>query len=372
MAPAFSKPSGWADLCPDLVGRIAGRLLTVTDFVRFRAVCRSWRASVRPSDLQPHLPWLMLQYNPDSDTRQFHCLATGAVYHLSLPEAQGKRVIGANHGWLILVQENTSIINLLNPLTRSCFTLPPSTFTGDKVGHAIITSSPNTPSGTCTVVILLKQNCHLVAYCSGDGGRWGPWAVVNTGLPSDVYGAYDVAFHRRKFYIVNSHAEVAIVDVSPPAATATRLQSAELPFPLDDDIMMEKAFLAVSDDQLLLFVFFSMVESDDESEEPNRPLISFDIFRLEETGQPSWVGVRSMPDQTVFKCNAQVVVVRTGMFPGIRKNCLYFAFCNNGELAVQTIRVFDMENWHSECRSLRPDSLPVFGIDPVWLVPSLI
>ncbi|KAJ4775236.1 F-box protein skip23 [Rhynchospora pubera] len=46
----------WAELNPDLLHHIAKNLRDISDFIRFRAVCRQWRSAVHPCDLPQQLP----------------------------------------------------------------------------------------------------------------------------------------------------------------------------------------------------------------------------------------------------------------------------------------------------------------------------
>uniref|UniRef100_N1QSW7 F-box domain-containing protein n=1 Tax=Aegilops tauschii TaxID=37682 RepID=N1QSW7_AEGTA len=58
--PATLRPSShqWADLLPELLGRVIDRLPRPDDRARFRAVCRPWHLAVRQHN-RPQLPWII-------------------------------------------------------------------------------------------------------------------------------------------------------------------------------------------------------------------------------------------------------------------------------------------------------------------------
>ncbi|XBI83761.1 hypothetical protein VPH35_092228 [Triticum aestivum] len=61
MTNSRAPASRWADMPPELLGDIAGRLQDAADFVHFHAVCRSWREE-QPRTLSTRrvfLPWLL-------------------------------------------------------------------------------------------------------------------------------------------------------------------------------------------------------------------------------------------------------------------------------------------------------------------------
>ncbi|XBH72319.1 hypothetical protein VPH35_099646 [Triticum aestivum] len=65
-AAAATQPStrAWSDLSPDLLLDISGRLHDAADFVRFHAVCTSWRHRLHSSATCPKfLPWPLSQCN---------------------------------------------------------------------------------------------------------------------------------------------------------------------------------------------------------------------------------------------------------------------------------------------------------------------
>nr|CAD1838463.1 unnamed protein product [Ananas comosus var. bracteatus] len=126
----FSRSMGWCDLPADVLQLIAARITLHADYIRFRAVCSSWRSAVssRPCHLPPQLPFLMLPARDDpsggSGARNFYSLTEHRTYRLEFPTH--KHCLGSSYGWLVLLGPSTAL-SLLNPFTGSQLRLPPAT-----------------------------------------------------------------------------------------------------------------------------------------------------------------------------------------------------------------------------------------------------
>jgi hypothetical protein len=128
----------WSNLGEGPAGMIAERLLAddVTDYVRFRAVCRPWRQCA--TDPRAHgildrrfLPrrWIMLQEKvAGPEHRRLLNVSTGQCVQAHLPELRGHDVCAPTvEGLLVLLNRSTYAVRLLNPLTRQVCDLPPAT-----------------------------------------------------------------------------------------------------------------------------------------------------------------------------------------------------------------------------------------------------
>ncbi|KAJ4771390.1 F-box family protein [Rhynchospora pubera] len=126
----------WAYLPPVVVELISKKVKSITDYVRFRAVCSTWRSASLPnsSHLPPQLPWLMLPFEPrpnqtdpdekDNGIRLLYDLWEGKMRRLYLPETIDMMCCASYHGWLLLVSVKGREVFLLNPLTRDRIQLP--------------------------------------------------------------------------------------------------------------------------------------------------------------------------------------------------------------------------------------------------------
>jgi hypothetical protein len=127
----------WSNVGDGPAGLIAERVLAddVTDYVRFRAVCRPWRQCT--ADPRAHgmldrrfLPrrWIMLPEEVADPDRRLLNVSTGQCVRAHLPELRGHDVCAPTiEGLLVLRNRATYAVRLLNPLTRQVADLPPAT-----------------------------------------------------------------------------------------------------------------------------------------------------------------------------------------------------------------------------------------------------
>ncbi|XP_062202773.1 uncharacterized protein LOC133905081 [Phragmites australis] len=124
----------WANLVPDLVEEIAGRLLAldVAEYLRFRAVCKPWRdltddpraRGALDSRFRPR-NWMVLSIIPDAGPRRrLLNLATAASIGVHLPALSTHCHLCVADGLLVLFHRATKAIRLLDPLSNAVTDLP--------------------------------------------------------------------------------------------------------------------------------------------------------------------------------------------------------------------------------------------------------
>ncbi|TVU44061.1 hypothetical protein EJB05_03489, partial [Eragrostis curvula] len=104
----------WANLIPDLIDDISGRLLShdVAEYLRFRAACKPWRdLTADPRDAGV------------LDIR-FLNLATAASIGVDLPSLSTHCNLGAADGLLVLADRFTKAVRLLDPLRNAVIEFP--------------------------------------------------------------------------------------------------------------------------------------------------------------------------------------------------------------------------------------------------------
>ncbi|XBI90633.1 hypothetical protein VPH35_028212 [Triticum aestivum] len=116
----------WADLTARPAGLVAERVLAdnIVDYLRFRAVCKSWRRCSASQHAHGGLdrrfhPWRWIMLPRTSG---------GARIQVDLPELRCQYVFGGtSEGLLVLCHKRTYIVRLLNPLTRQLVVFPNAT-----------------------------------------------------------------------------------------------------------------------------------------------------------------------------------------------------------------------------------------------------
>lgn len=114
----------WADVPGDLLRLAKG--VGVATFIRFSAVCKSWYSIASASKCYKPAPWLMLSEKEGSDLRDFDDHSTGELFQIQPSQAQGMKLVGSAHGWIITSGKDASF-HLLNPVSGTHIALPPKT-----------------------------------------------------------------------------------------------------------------------------------------------------------------------------------------------------------------------------------------------------
>ncbi|KAK1679700.1 hypothetical protein QYE76_040548 [Lolium multiflorum] len=136
---AHSNWRDWANLIAGPASLIAERVLAIdiADYLRFRAVCGSWRRSTASPHAHGGLDrrfhprrWIMLPRTLGAlrKRREFMNISTGERILVDLPELRYQYVFGSTSGGLlVLCDKRTYDVRLLNPLTRQLTSLPNAT-----------------------------------------------------------------------------------------------------------------------------------------------------------------------------------------------------------------------------------------------------
>ncbi|KAM3195258.1 hypothetical protein ACQJBY_071387 [Aegilops geniculata] len=195
----------WADVPPDILGVVAGRLPRVEDRARMRSVCGAWRAAARlhrppppPLPLLVHADFAFSGFSPDG--------ATTGARRVPLPEdvaADDVRCVGSFEGWLAGVRPNQgryfgdAQCFLMNPFSRDVLRLPPPSASS----HFVDAHSRSLPiiggSGVVECTINAPQNGAKLAL-------WRPgmpsWCVCLGGCISKFS---DITFYQGKLYVLS-------------------------------------------------------------------------------------------------------------------------------------------------------------------------
>ncbi|KAJ3689386.1 hypothetical protein LUZ61_018550 [Rhynchospora tenuis] len=225
----FRDCRDWAHLPPELVELISQRLKSITDYIRFRAVCYPWRAATaslpNPRHLPPQLPWIMppLHWAPPSGVF-FDDIweAKNPTFHLPGTERRANNC-ACYRGWLLFAEYSGNEVFLMNPLTQARIQLPPFAaplrclgddshvpsdnslfnmsgckqfFCGSKMIFSTDLTDPN-----CLITVLINGTWVI---CCRVGDPY--WTRVDCCL-SHVSGYYDVTYYNGRFFFLCTHQE---------------------------------------------------------------------------------------------------------------------------------------------------------------------
>ncbi|XP_015083812.1 putative F-box protein At5g55150 isoform X2 [Solanum pennellii] len=208
--------SDWCKLPVELLGLIASRLHFAEDWVRFGAVCKSWRICVKQNGNSScsFLPWLMLPQR--KRLRRFYSPFNCKSYDICLPDVLDKRCWGSSHGWLVTLGANFEM-HLLNPLSGGKISLPPlhkcpnlnlictgKSFRDSFVYKVILSASPS--SSDCVIFAIYSDNWKMAFTKPGDVA-WIPLSCIHGHVD-------DAMCHDGKFYAIDTFGEILIWDLT--------------------------------------------------------------------------------------------------------------------------------------------------------------
>ncbi|KAF6136043.1 hypothetical protein GIB67_000045 [Kingdonia uniflora] len=324
---AYTYIENWSQLPEDLIGDIANRLLghEISDFVRFGAVCRSWRFVTT----QKHyfsgvrqLPWLMIPEENDEsgdngDIRSFVSLSTKRVYNVELPEARGRRCWGSQFGWLITVGIDSDF-RLLNPLTHVEISLPKLDSFQDhfpfRNSKAILSSDPETNS-ECIVMLVITFTTESQPFSQLAITRVGDTSWMK--LRSSLGGYSDVIFFNGRFYAALCKGGIIlVVDVNNTNVSLKYLTS------ITDEESYNERFYFVEMGQELHVVWNSDRLISDGCGRSHLDDY-FEVHKINvETRE--WVELSSFDDYALVVSASSSLSLSTLDYPGLKGNCIYF------------------------------------------------
>ncbi|CAN6216090.1 unnamed protein product [Urochloa humidicola] len=312
----------WANIGEGPAGLIAERLLAndVADYIRFRAVCRPWRAC--STDPRAHdilncrfhpRQWVMIRETVTTPhSRRFLNVSTGHCICIDLPELHGHDVFGPTmEGLLVLLHRTTFLVRLLNPLTLQSADLPPATTLLSQIDPKEIydmkedfeVSGAGLANDSAFVVNFTRIKTVAVAK-PGDER----WTVIDHG--STIYVALSFA---GRFYCVTNRAVMVVntcVDQPPQLVmVAKRVQ-------MISRIMMDSVHLVDNGGELML-VYRIHSGSDDN--------INYQVYRVDLDGRNT-VPVHGLGGRAVFIGIERALSVSPSVFPTLRANAIYLGF----------------------------------------------
>ncbi|PKA57972.1 F-box protein SKIP23 [Apostasia shenzhenica] len=390
MASDGPRPrADWSSLPPELVSLLSQCLSSVADFIRFRAVCSSWRSAASPRFLPPSFPWLAFP-SIDGDgvhsglrpvqppTFKFLAVSNGKIFKPTLPDSvRNKQFYGSAGGWLVMRGKGplSSATTLLNPINGAEIELPPlKTYPVHCAGlessfyiKKISISFPISVGRVSALAILGWSSQIALARPGAD-----EWMTI--GVSSNYH---DALFYRGRFHIVDGFRRVFSCDEGdcsgPRLVEIVRLASPPRVPLLSRG---ERFYLVESDGELLLVIrhFDGSLMGDVKVVKTTK----FEVFRVDIDDQPSWVEVRNLGNRALFLGLNRPISLCSSDHPGCRENCIYFVddmLNYMGDISYGNLDagMFNLADGSMELFSCYAgDSTPYVRPPPLWLSPSLL
>ncbi|KAK7351787.1 hypothetical protein VNO77_11481 [Canavalia gladiata] len=384
----------WGELPEELIESISKNITIYADYIRFRAVCRSWRSSLpnTPIHLPPQLPWLMLS------PRAFFDLSINKTHLLNLPQPSNRtRICGSSHGWLVILDQ-TPEVRLLNPITRATRSLPPlhtfpnvASFSYSNVGREYLIRNPygglyafnlrqmcnsflrkvvlSASLDEFAAFAIVGQN-HL-AFCKNGYDSW----VFLSQEEEELYCWEDVVYHNGLFFVVSKGGTVAVCDVKgsfPPRVSIIRTTA---PVRFSGDIHY---VVFSGEDMLLVSRVLEQEFSDAAGDESNLVYrtVGFEVFKMD-LGLLKWEKIESLGEQVLFVGGNSSLSFSASDFSGCSADCIYFTDDYSESNDEDAYGKHDLGIFRLRDRSIEP--LPCFSPNsysrlgwplPIWVSPN--
>ncbi|XP_008234324.1 PREDICTED: F-box protein At2g26160-like [Prunus mume] len=404
MEDAPTLVSGWAWLPSNILDLILEKLIPISDYIRFSAVCKHWQSVAIHRKKQPikschkQIPMLIIPtIDGSSERRGLYCVTQGKTCSFELNVYYSKRFCGSSHGWLACVDENL-VVTLLNPFTGHTISLPPvpkSTWRSTLayrcdyyINKVVLSADPSFLPNDYEVLVIYdgfgKQIAH---FKSGDDA----WTSID-----QVIGFDDVIYYKGQFLGVSLGGSVFSMNVS---RDPTIKPHVSLLLPMDPGTDNKTYLVQSSQGELLLvrkfkrvnyckrfmkslnFKFFKFERL--KFERVNgygrfTETLSFKVFKLfcAHGERPQWVEIESIGNEALFLGTNQSMCVSALDFPGCQPNSIYFTDdCVDVE-CHKPKGPHDMGTFNLENRSMGThyclDSLQKHMPPAIWILPSMV
>ncbi|KAJ4798940.1 F-box family protein [Rhynchospora pubera] len=306
----------WSQLPKDILLVASEKLISIVDYIQFRAVCRVWRSILPPTPYHlPQFPWLMLPSDrnksegPDTSAQFFYDLADSRIHNIHLPETSKKEYCSSSCSYVTLADGPD--VSLLNLITRETFNLPslktspalafrpfiPSyvrcqlgiwpywhgskKLTDPIIQKTLLLSDPSQDS-KCIVMALLKNNWGAALCKIGDEC----WTLLDEPPKHENYTVIDATYQNGLFYTI-SRKDIKVYNLR-----GLRSEVVKIDLPLE---LAEYHLVDGTSDELLLVA--QHLTPDGQSTREN-----FTIYKLSKLGKPSWVKVTNIGERMIFLC----------------------------------------------------------------------
>ncbi|XP_038679231.1 putative F-box protein At5g55150 [Tripterygium wilfordii] len=379
------------ELHSDVIGEIVKRIDTVEDLAVVSRVCSSWRLAALKEEnwvSGRQLPWLVLPETKEEDesksSRGFFSLYKNKRYDLDVPELRGCRIWGSNHGWIVAFGLDLQI-HLVNPLSRSKFSLPPhSTFKHQRpkyhpspqwyreafIHKALVLKRPNL-SGQQLLVAALYGRCNYLAIARPGDETWTEVESEYRCRPSRTI--QDVACCNGQIFALGSCGTLLLCEFDGPKPPNSIIFA-----PPPADIKSANKLYLVESMGDLLMVVRVVDEDDDYGYYSDYETYAFDVHQFDFKTK-EWTELYDLGDRALFIGDSYSMCLSSTEVAGCVGNRIYFTDDNfeqwdRDNYGGHESGVYDMEEFTIDRLPLPNcigDRLRSAFECPVWLMPSL-
>lgn len=333
----YDEEKGWSDLLPDMLCLVSERLPDLSDFARFRAVCKNWHSEAPLSDSPPQLPWLLTRPTTSKNQLQLYSLSHDNFQTMSAPECHGKELMGPSKKYIFASDQICSSLMLFNPLTGEEVSLPPI----DLDYCFPICTSPNSDY----VAICggkTESKIQTLALCRPGDDKW---TVIRKALEGclmiyykGMYFVYSPETGVTEAVEATSGVVVSIVPPPPTKLTCLVESSGEL--------------LGISCDRSL--------NRDGDCK----------IYRLDyEEKHRKWIQLSSIGDQILFIDGGQGISITARGSIQSERNCIFYLGSHELIKFDGASTIYYLSKYDIDARSWEKKSLPSMQ-KPGWFLPS--
>ncbi|XP_060169125.1 uncharacterized protein LOC132600005 [Lycium barbarum] len=321
----------WAGLSDLILHSIFHKLSSISDCLRFSAVCKPWfffvskncdilQQRMKSSSIE-ELPLLMIFANRgcNSFKSSLYSVAKDTkLLDLELPLPRTQRCCGSSHGWLAFQQHDRTNIYRYNPYRTSIYLYNP--FSGEtihlptlkfRVKKFILSKNPTTNPHNFEVAAISKSSS--IAFIL---------AILKPGRKTWIYkrphaSPHDMIYYNERFYVLTYGGGVLSMD-------NTTLNFEEIA-PFNEKSDFKKFYLVKNTNNELLRVEISHPYYNKSSSKISKLIASpttqnFVFEELDDLG-----------DEALFLCRHSSMSVSASKFPGCESNYIYHMHYNDSQ-----------------------------------------
>ncbi|XP_059629183.1 putative F-box protein At5g55150 isoform X2 [Cornus florida] len=332
--------SDWAWLPKHLLDTILDKLVSLSNYVHFGAVCREWQSVVMEKKCCTQVPFLMVPTEDNSEERRsLYSITHNKLYDFQLRVPYKKRLSGSSHGWLFTVEESFAL-TLINPFSGAMVELPPimdrSIFEPQEIEYdseddfeyvytpvevefevmkATLSADPASSPNNYIVSAIYDDQRRLAFILPGDKA----WTYIDQKFTL----IHDVIYYRGQILAVDYWSGIIMVDLNRRAGES-KVPQVEVIAPRTYLGSERRMYLVESSSGDLLLVERFLKYGDDSQ----HSTFKFKVFKMllqqTEKGLAKRVEVKSLGGDSLFLGDNHSICVSASKWPGCRPNSIYY------------------------------------------------